>query len=651
MQVTGQICPVSDLDYYAITVPTGSNLVTVSAGYGTTMTAVQLVVQLLTPDGMTRIDDLADTVPDDHLSQLDTTFRVPAPGNYLLLLRDFNNANVDLRHDYSLTASVASDPDTHEPNDTIATAKPADAQPGWFSYHGDVDYFSVTTTSAQPLIQFKLNVPAGSPIAAVYRLLDGQGNPVASGTVPPGGPLDSLRRVPAVGTYYVELRGDPTKPPSYAAGAGYTIELRPLAESDPSEPPGRNDTAATASCLSGSGTCGSYTGTSLQFPAKVGRIAESADYDIYRFNVSASVTQAAVVQIAATMNVVTPLALAADLLVPDESTSCTQDTECFGLGLCQKDPDCEETSHYCISMPVASCPNGQPCKRCAGANLCIPGATGATRCGYWQDLEHIDSNAPLQNGVSRVATAQPLFKPGPYYVAVHSYQDVNYDYSHDYTLTVSVDPEPDAADASETPSDRDNIYSPYATPDYPLIVSRAKDISSQIASGTPVSGHISYQHDEDWYIFSAPPTCTQGSNCGFQFEYTQPGPANIRLGIYMYGSDGSGFGSWGYTGATDPLMLTSSVTDIQGDGTTADPTDCRECTLSRAPDWTSATPPQYYLRVVDLSQSGRWDVNPSHGYSFRLIQASVGCPATCRVYMGMCGKDPSPQCNPTLSFP
>jgi hypothetical protein len=664
--VTGQICPKGDLDFYTITVPAGSNLITVSAGYGVNATNVQLLVQLLNADGMTRVDNeslIADSMPDDLKSQLDTTFKVPQPGTYVIMLRDYNNAQVDLKHTYSLTATVATDPDTHEPDDTMGAAK-AGTGVGWFAYQNDVDYYDVTTTAAQPLVQFNLNVPMSSTLAAIYQLVDSSGNMLFEGTVPPGAPLTSLHYVGAPGTYYVILTPQPGKAPDYAAADGYTIQLNPLAESDPNEPPGRNDEGSTATCLQ-SGDTGACAGTVFNNAHKewtvTGRVAESSDRDIYRFNFDPNATDTGVITITASMNATSPISLAADLLVPDESSPCAKDSDCVGLAACNTDSDCVDTSHICQNDLYDSCPTkGQPCNRCYGSHLCIPGATGAKVCGYIQYTLHNPANTAPPN---QVITAQPLFKKGePYYVVVHSY-DVNaYDYNNDYTLKVDVDAEPDTAtDGSFTASARDNFYDPYRLTkddlsfDLSTSASQAKDVTAQIAAGTPITGHISYHYDEDWYVFNVPAACTPGMDCGLRWQYTQPGPSNMRVGFFIYrASDMRAGGAFGYRGtdAQAPPMLTMPVTQVYGwDGTAGD-TDCSQCALSRHDDAMSGGPPaRYYIQVMDLSDSGHWDTTNAYSFSLVLGSESLGCPATCRVYMGECGVDPSSACNPSLSFP
>src|SRR5579883_1029782 len=157
-EVTGQICPRGDEDWYSLTVPAGDDLLDLRVGYPHTPTRVAILAQLFLPDGKTPVPngELVDTSTGIHEGVLSTTIKVPMSGAYLLEVRDASNTMSDELNTYVLQATAAADPDTHEPNDTVADAKATDGMPGWIAYQGDQDYFHVNVPSGSSLLELQL---------------------------------------------------------------------------------------------------------------------------------------------------------------------------------------------------------------------------------------------------------------------------------------------------------------------------------------------------------------------------------------------------------------------------------------------------------------------------------------------------------------
>jgi hypothetical protein len=306
--------------------------------------------------------------------------------------------------------------------------------------------------------------------------------------------------------------------------------------------------------------------------------------------------------------------LAIDLLVPHAGSKCSKDEECAAINLpCKDDSDCE-LSHSCL--PAASytfCAGGQPCRLCAGAGACVPvdKPGGKKVCAAPQYLVH-DTK-----GTNALRTAQPLFQAGPYYVVIHDFQDDAFAYGVDYSLDVSVSPEPDPLDQSPTPSMRNNFYDPYPMQDQNLAPSqaRARDVTDDLAAGRAITGLISYASDEDWFSFKHP--CPK-MNCGLVFEWTQPGPSPVRLAVLMRRDDQMLHESFTYNGQVPTSALPGPVTLTFGEG------DCHECSFASA----TYAGGRYYLQIRAVG-SNSWDGSGAGAYSLRLKAVTPGCPVQC----------------------
>ena len=180
-------------------------------------------------------------------------------------------------------------------------------------------------------------------------------------------------------------------------------------------------------------------------------------------------------------------------------------------------------------------------------------------------------------------------------------------------------PEPDANDKSTTAAQRNNFYDPYpsASSDQTPNKARAVDITSQLMSGQPVTGYISYESDNDWYSFQHP---CPGQNCALDFTWSQPGPSTVQVAFYMLNDDLSLHESFAYsdgptTSLSGPVM---SSLDNQS---------CSQCSFasSTVSDGGAYT---YYLRVADVTQK-HWDFSNKGQYSVTVTKGADGCPAAC----------------------
>lgn len=624
----GMICPSGDQDFFAVEVGPGMRLLDVNLSYSSPLSKVMPQACLFAADGITQIPNASasDTDSSDGKVAVATTFAVLAPGAYVLRISDANDRAADTVNNYVLGVTAAADPDTHEANDTPAEAKPADGAPGYFSSLGDVDIYRVTIANAGSLLQMMVSNPVrqvssaeADKLAIDYEIMDSALKVLSTGSIPAAtAPLDLTRPAPATGTLFVSLHPAAGSAPDRRPEAGYTVVLGEIAESDANDQPPRNDTPATATCLAGaSSPCAAgFSGTAVTFPSQSGTIGSRGDRDYYTFRATAAT---AVVE--ATLRApVTAMNLALDVLVPHLPSPCTTDADCKVLsGSCTSNDDCE-LSHQCVAAQAGACTSAT-CRQCAGAGVCLPlpDSPGQGACGaiLYSALDSDGTTTTTPDGLVR--TAQPVFAAGPVFLSVHDNQDDQYDPAAVYTLSVQVAPEPDALDASTDANARNNYYNPYPVQATDLRPSqkRAKDISAQLAAGTPVEGWISYQSDEDWFSFTHP---CPGINCGLVFEWLQPGPSQVRPVFMMRTESLSLHESWAYGGS---LPTTAAITDRFGDG------NCTECSFASAQHTASdSTPYRYYLQVRDAGADD-WDFSPSGRYQFRLTAMTPGCPLAC----------------------
>jgi hypothetical protein len=625
----GMICPRGDRDYFLVTVAAGEDLLDVSFTYPQAVTKVVPRARLFAPDGVTQVPNAVavDPASGDGKAAVATTFAVPAPGTYILEVGDATDANLDSVNTYVVQVAGAVDPDGHERNDTPATAKAADGKPGYFAYAGDVDVYAVTIATAGALLSLKVTNPAAaSPID--YTVADAKGAILGTGTIPPSATVfDATAAAPAAGALFVSLTRKAPGLPSRAVDSSYAVALAEVKETDPNELPTRNDAPATATCLAGGAApCAAvFAGTATTFKPQTGMVGSRGDRDYYVFQATAA---PAVVAASATVGA-TAMTLALDIVVPIPSSPCTKDADCKVLaGSCTTNDDCE-FSHQCI-VPTAGACASETCRQCAGAGVCLPLPSGTSACGVTlYSIWDTDGGAKTAaDGLNHVRTAMPVFTAGPVYVVVHDQKDDQYDPATPYTLEVSASPEPDPADATADPTKRNNFFNPYPIQATKLTPNRARavDITAQITAGTPVTGYLSYQTDEDWFTFNHP--CA-GADCGLVFEWVQPGPSVARPVFFLRTDSLSLHESWTYRGA---MPTTAPVTDVFGDG------DCTECSFAAKKHEASGTTPyKYYLQVRDVGADD-WDFTPSGLYQFRLKTLTPGCPASCsEAGAGTCG--------------
>jgi hypothetical protein len=631
-KVPGKICYEKTSIWYVIKVPAGNTLLGISAAYeASANTTVQLDVKVYFEISSTKLEQLDELIApggaDGGADAIDTTIHAVQPGSYYLQVADAHGMNFDATNAYSLTATYAVDPDSHEPNDTTAQAKPSDTKPGWLAYLGDLDIFETTVAGTNELLTLTLGNPMDAPSAIDYKITDSAGNELFENqALPQKAPFTTTLAVTAPGKYYVTLSQPTNATPSHDPSAAYTLSFGSRSNPDTLD----NHTLKTAACPGGgTGPCTmAFSGSTVKLPAETSYISVPGQRDFYRVDVASGA--AALLNIKLTSSSATPVKYAVDLLTPDPSSTCMADADCEALNHpCSFNvddagvsltTDCE-LSHACLPAgKYGFCSAGHSCSLCQGAGLCIP-ANGGTFPGVCAAPQYLSAFSPMgtKTGGPTVTTTQPLFSNGPYFVNVHDDSYANVDLTHPYTLTLELDPEPDTYDKSTVATSRNNFYNPYPSSmdDQSPNKKRAVDITSQLMSGTPVTGWISYETDNDWFSFQHP---CPGMNCALKFTWDQPGPSPVQVAFYMLNDDLSLHESFAYSG-----MPTTTLTGpVPG---TFDNQSCKECSFASAEAGGGGTY-VYYLRIADVTQK-HWDYTPSGKYTFTVTKGPDGCPSAC----------------------
>jgi hypothetical protein len=624
--VENKLCYEGTSNWYYISVPAGSTLLDVKAGYPSAAdTSVQLDIKVYYKTNATTLTQLANLVASSGgtdaggSTEIETTVHAVQPGDYYIQASDAHNVNFDMTNAYSIEVDYAADPDTHEPNDTIADAKPSDSKPGWLAYLGDLDIFKATATAGD-LLTLTISNPLTAKATINYAITDASGTMLYSNVAPPASKaLSTSLSVPAAGTYYVTLSYPMGAIPSHDPSSEYTLSFGSRSNPDTTD----NHTAATAVCPGGgTGPCSmAFSGSDIKLPKVSSYITVPGQSDFYRVDVASGA--ALVLGVNLTSAASTPVKYAVDLLTEDPGSSCSVDSDCVAMNAkCNYSidmmgvavtTDCE-LSHACLPPDnYKFCSGGSKCSLCQGAGICSPDKV----CLVPQFLSDF-SPSGMKIGGPTVNTAQPLFTNGTYYVSVHDDSYSNVDLDNPYTLALELAPELDANDQSPNPNSRNNFYEPYPNnmldqaPNQALAV----DITSDLTSGTPVTGWISYATDNDWYKFQHP---CPGMNCALDFEWIQPGPSNVQVAFFMINEDLTQHEAFAYDG--DPKKLTMPMPG------SFDNQDCYHCSFASATEGDGG-PYTYYLRVAAVDQS-TYDYTTGGQYSVTVTKGDPGCPTAC----------------------
>jgi hypothetical protein len=416
--------------------------------------------------------------------------------------------------------------------------------------------------------------------------------------------IGALWALPKAGTYYVVVE-DRTASKSDPAGV-YTLTLGTKPELDAGEKPTRNDTPATATPL------GSDSGTWT----KTGQVGSRSDYDWYRVDGLAGVSpdNPAVMEITLDFGGPSTIEPQIGLIYGDAATPCTKDACCRVLtSPCTNEFDCVRQTYSCIRKEDIFCSDkdcaaqaGPGCvteQNCAGAVFCLASKVCAAEQVSRQDDNGADG--------ARITTAQPLLHPGPWYIRVGDLKNDEYEYGKNYTLTVKVAMDPDGAKELNSEYLPIVVTSTVGTKDYHAKAAKKKNLV--VASGQTVTGHISYEGDQDWYIFTHP---CPGTDCTYNVNFSASGcPSNVQFVYEIRKWDGDEW--FAFPGSPAPNQ-SGAIGPATG-----------QCLYGLAKDGSS----NYILAVSDYKHDA-WSWSCT--YSITLGAPTPGCNAPCKVVSGQC---------------
>lgn len=283
-------------------------LLTVTALYKAPSTPVVINVNVLKPDAKTSLASATDPRRASSTSAggpgpAQAVSRLTEAGKYFVVVRHDTSADdpaIDKKNPYTVTANVASDPDTNEPNDTSdkATAIPGvpcgsfTTATGALSTTGDVDKFAFDVSQCgggRTILVVRMEAPA-SPVVQLRLnyVLKGPAGTVSTdySKTPMKDQLVATARISSAGKYELTVNAykgpkDIADPPGDLTFT-YKVSVGLFPDQDTNEGSTGNDSSDTAT------PTGLSAGASKVF---AGRLSYTGDNDIYAISASGSPTR------------------------------------------------------------------------------------------------------------------------------------------------------------------------------------------------------------------------------------------------------------------------------------------------------------------------------------------------------------------------
>ncbi len=277
---SGSKCLPGDEDWYALDVATAlpRQLLTVKAVFPQQTSPVVLAINVLKSDGTSSIASAVDQhIVGNPGAQL--VARLPDAGRYYIVVSNDPSNDpdaVESRFSYTLTATVSSDPDSNEPNDTSQAATPialpacgaAPVVQGALATTGDLDYYgfdvslcsgarTILYVQVQDTVDAKVRTGANAPRVPLQFTL-----------TPPSGVarethsvwVSTATQAPAMAIVVTQSGHYSLLVQSYKATSTstaiadprftYQVTVKTFADLDPSEGATGNDTLDTATSVS-----------------------------------------------------------------------------------------------------------------------------------------------------------------------------------------------------------------------------------------------------------------------------------------------------------------------------------------------------------------------------------------------------------------
>lgn len=634
---TGQVCPVEDEDWFALTVPDGHHLVDVKLAMDGPLSPIEPTYAIWSKADDGSPAEVVAGPPADEVGGDLALLHCLAPGSYLVSVRDQGDDAQDFRRSYALEATTRPNPDTAEPNDTPETAvalTAGTAVQGTIACRGDVDAYSIEA-GANTLLRVQLSSDVARYEPQV-RVLSADGAVImseanAAGTVQATA-IDRYVVLPGAGRYSVMVSDNDGRHAD--ADVAYSLTVLTVDDQDPNEP---NNRAVEATALSQTAvTCGA---TFSPWMEVVGTVGAPGDPDWYRIPLSGcdrGILEAEMVFDTAGLSdtqawdVSDSVQAALAVVRGHAGSACGADSDCRQLQkACRNDWECAGYSNTCL-------PEGL----CAGAVSCLEEAVcGATMVqrNYAAPNRPGTITEPPPANVARVAV--PLEGAQSMYIRAGDYQANGANADVPYRLRVRVRAETDVHEP-------DNVYvrdlyretgtgvhRPLATtvpvhdcapvqvdagmgPDGGFIDAGPPPEPDCCTGGDWIEGSIGYENDSDWYRYQHP---CPGEDCMVRVVYElDEGPVDFLVNVYR--------GNPLWFDGVFPVSEESMHAATSGAYGGLDMDD----TCFYAYQRHSGDPFYYFLEMRDLAQVADWD--SSQNYRFCVEKIENGCFEPCTTF-------------------
>ncbi len=535
---SGFICPIGDSRWYSFSVASGAPLVEVTAGMTTALTAVELTYEVYEAGSggsqgplvaQARLEDVGGVQALNAMECL-------GAGDYLIRVRDFRENNQDFVHPYELVVETHAEPDANAPNDDADQAVALTAEQaveGYISCRGDQDWF-VIDVGEREVVEFRLSMDQ-SPVRPFVEVRNEAGEQVArADAASDDATAEIVRRFAPSGAgplYFVvgDVEGEAAD-----LEVPYSLEVELIEDIDPNEP---NDTASEATPLNDTPvSCG---GSWSQYYSTWGTISAPGDQDWFRLPIQGcegGLVEAEMVFNTSGMNNTEKWELSETLqaelvlVVPDETSSCTADSECDRLAVtCSNDLHCSGFGENC-DMASGTCVGGRACLQeghCGGNQV-----RRRYECPeFLSDCVPSSDRRPEPN---RAVISAPIFGGDAIYLRAGDFQSQASEPDLRYDLRVRVRSNPDGNEPNNLFMDNVDSNLPISAHQefaQPVTVHDCTGASpSCCGSGTWNRGRISYQNDMDWFFYQHP--CPD-EDCTLRFHYeVDAGPVDVRMDVF-----------------------------------------------------------------------------------------------------------------------
>ena len=618
----GYICPIGDVDWYAFSIGDDETIAEVSLRMSTGLSPVELAYTVYRDAG----GQLGEVMARTDLSavgqiRLDSV-ECLEPGDYLMNVRDFHESSQDPLHHYEFEIHTRTDPDTNEPNRSMAQATDLPdgvATQGYISCVGDEDWFAFEATDTgllevlieAPPVDFQIHV----------EVFDAEGESITTFGNPSSPSQDTdLERiisVPEAGTYYLVV-SDSDGRASDLENA-YQITARLIEDIDPNEP---NNTPAQATPLSDTPiNCGADWSETL---STWGTISAPGDVDWFRIPIEGcdhGIIEAEMVFDTGSMSNAEKWELAqtlqAELVLvrPHDDSPCASNSECTHLELsCSSDLDCAGYNEQCDTSTGT----------CAAPRACLQEGV----CGGIQTRRRYDCPEFLDDCIAsvdrspepnRALVSAPIFGGDAIYLRAGDFQSQASEPQLRYDLEVRLRDHPG-------PNEPTHLYTNDVEASLPIARNQAFAHPVEVLDCTGpepeccadgdtgwTTGTIGYQNDMDWYRYHHP--CAE-EDCTLAFHYEiDDGPVDTIMNLYTEQS------LWYTLVFNDHASSHPAVADILG-GLTPD-AQCFYASLHHGEG-------DYYMLVRDrlnLLEDGRtveestrdWDPDQHYRFCFEKV--------------------------------